>query len=839
MAKNFRKGLAGMISAVMAVNLAAASAMTVSVLAAEQKYEFEDGTITGATVQESGTERYQEGASGDKFVFLENGGEIASVTVNVEETGMYVVSLCYSAPYGDKIHNLLVNDVDQGQISCVTTDGTDWATVSLGSVKLNAGDNTIGIKSSWGWTNLDYLTVEAATLSPIQATDTVCADPDIIPEAQNLMNYMAAVYGNHIISGQQEIYMYGPHDFAYEFDYIEDLTGELPAIRGFDYLNEANILYGSEDGTTDRMIDWVKNKGGIITASWHVTVPKDFANFTLGETTVDWSQATYGVWADDAKTIPATDFDTSQILVEGTKEREYWMACLDKLAESIQRLEDENIPLIFRPLHEAEGGGGENGSWFFWGQDGSEVYKKLWILTYETLVNDHGLHNIIWEWNSYNFETSANWYPGDDYVDLIAYDKYNCTNWSTGQAVLEHNVSAISSTFYGIMEKYGSKKMVAMSENDSIPTLENLLAEKAGWLYFCPWYDGGSDDINFLSNPIFNTQEDLKTIYQSDYCITLDELPDDLYTNSTITTTLPTSSSTKPVETTTVSTTTTEPVATDEIKGDIELSGADYLISFDEAMGEAVYIELTAEDVVNFANGGVGISATVDGTDYWVSYGWDIAGSETLKIDLTKPTSVTYNNGEETVTDKDLIAEIAAEAQKQTNGMVQIWWANDSAGKQVESSNVVLTDAYLLKAADSSETTTTETTTSVTESITDETETTTTETVTTTAPVETTTAPVESSTAAPDSSSTTGLTEDGPLVASLYGDTNLDGKVSLVDVVYLNKYIAQTVNFTSTAVANADCVEDNKVNSADATALLEFVIEVIDALPVLPETTTE
>jgi hypothetical protein len=73
-------------------------------------------------------------------------------------------------------------------------------------------------------------------------------------------------------------------------------------------------------------------------------------------------------------------------------------------------------------------------------------------------------------------------------------------------------------------------KMVAMSENDSIPTLENLTTEKAGWLYFLPWYDGGSDSINFLSNPVFNTTEDLITMYQSDYCITLDELPTDLYT---------------------------------------------------------------------------------------------------------------------------------------------------------------------------------------------------------------------------------------------------------------------------------------------------------------------
>ena len=818
MAITIKKSLAAVISAAMAVNMAAASAM---VNADTTKYEFEDGTLSGCTVQESGTERYQEGASGDKFVFLENGGEIASVTVNVPETGMYEVELCFSSPYGDKIHNLLVNDVDQGQISCPTTEGSEWVTSSLGSVKLNAGDNTISIKSSWGWTNLDYITVETASLPDIKATDTICADPDIIPEAQNLMNYMASVYGNHILSGQQEIYNYGPHDFEYEFNYIEDLTGELPAIRAFDYLNEANILYGSEDGTTDRMIDWVKNKGGIITASWHVTVPKDFANFTLGETKVDWSQATYGVWQDGSNnTIPATDFDTSKILEEGTKEREYWMACLEDLAASIQKLEDENIPLIFRPLHEAEGGGGENGSWFFWGQDGSAVYKELWILTYNTLVNDYGLHNIIWEWNSYNYATSADWYPGDDYVDLIAYDKYNCTNWSTGQPVLEHNVSAISSTFYGIMEKYDSKKMVAMSENDSIPTLENILAEKAGWLYFCPWYDGGSDNINFLSNPIFNTKEDLTTMYQSDYCITLDELPADLYTNSTpVVTTVSTQEGETTTKKTTTVTTTTEPVPTDKVVAEIKEGADGYRFTLDEAIGEKLYVELEADDAVTFANGCVGVNATYEGTDYWVVYQWDIAGSETVTINMAKPSQVSYDNGTEEVADTDMIAAIAAEAMKQNTGLVQMWWTNDGSGEQIDNSNVVPVNVYILK--EQGETTTaTTTTTTVTSS---EFDTTTTTTVTTVSSGEDDTTTSETT--------TTLITPPDTLV----GDVNLDGTVSLIDVVYLNKSIAGSVTLNDDAKVNAECVTDGSINSLDATALLKYTVESIKSLPVLPE----
>lgn len=118
-----------------------------------------------------------------------------------------------------------------------------------------------------------------------------------------------------------------------KFNYIHDTTGKYPAIRGFDYLN-CNPLYGSEDGTTDRIIQWVNDNPysenqGIATASWHITVPKNFSSYNIGDK-VDWANATY---------VPKeTDFEPSKILVEGSKEREYYMLCLKGLAAELQKL---------------------------------------------------------------------------------------------------------------------------------------------------------------------------------------------------------------------------------------------------------------------------------------------------------------------------------------------------------------------------------------------------------------------------------------------------------------------------------------------------------------------
>lgn len=793
--KHSKKLFAAGLAATVAVNAVCLSSLFSSSAADAVKYEFENGTITGTTtaVEEAA------GASGGKVVHLRAQGDTLTIKVNVEKAGMYDMNVCYATDEGAKTQKMNINGTPQSDIAL--SNQSTFKESKVATVKLKAGENTIEIVSYWGYTQFDYMTLTEPVYPELTAS-SVLSDKSATSETQSLMNYLASVYGKHVISGQQEIYMYGPHDFEYEFNYIQEKTGELPAIRGFDFLNSANILYGSEDGTVDRMIDWVKNKNGIITASWHVTVPKDFTNYTLGSA-VDYNNATYAVWSDGAKTVPATDFDTSKVLEEGTKEREYYMLCLKALAEQIQKLQDANVPLILRPLHEAEGGGGEDGSWFWWGQDGSAVYKELWKLTYKTLTEDYGLHNLIWEWNSYTYDTSTDWYPGDEYVDLVAYDKYNCTDWSTGSAVLVHNDSAIGGTFYSLVEQYGGKKMVAMAENDSIPTLENFQMEKAGWLYFCPWYDGGSENTNYLSNPTFNKVEDLVEIYQSDYCITLDELPEDLYDNGgtvITTTTKEGQTTTSTTKTTTVTTTTTK--VEDAIMADIKKANGNYKISFSKEMGDEVHLVFDADKTVSYANGCLGISATVDGTDYWVSYKWEISKSGETVVSLNDaPFNVTYNSGKDEVTDENEIAKIVAEAKKQNNAEVQIWWANDAAGEATDTAKVVLTAAYI---PDNSGT---ETTTTATTVDTDETTTT----------AETTTTTVGS--------------DDG-----LTGDINLDGKVDLLDSICLNKHLAKQITLEGQALTNANCNQADgtiTVNEDDGIALLNFVVLLINKLPVM------
>ena len=320
----------------------------------------------------------------------------------------------------------------------------------------------------------------------------------------------------------------------------------MPAIRGFDFMNY-NPLYGWDDGTSERAIEWAKDRNGIVTASWHINVPIDFDNYTLGDI-VDWKECTYKNYQASNST-----FNTANAVKEGTKEYEYFQEAMKDLAEQLQKLQDANVPIILRPLHEAQGNEGNYGdgtSWFWWGDRGAEVYKELWKLLYTTLTEKYNLHNIIWEYNSYNYANSDTWYPGDDYVDIVAYDKYNCDyNRDDGLSSGTPNLSAISPIFNYLYELTNGKKMVAMAENDSIPSEENMVIENAGWLYFCPWYG------DHLMSSQYNDPAQLKKMYTSDYCITLDELPEDLYGGASVEpgTTLTTKETSETVsETTTV-----------------------------------------------------------------------------------------------------------------------------------------------------------------------------------------------------------------------------------------------------------------------------------------------
>ena len=447
--------------------------------------------------------------SGKGFAYLTNSP--FSFNVTVPEDGMYqfTARVAQILDEGGRLQTISINGVDF-QYKVPYYDA--WTDFDFGMHRLNKGSNKVAFKPIYGYAVYDTITVTEATFPDFSKIDTTLSDPKATKEAQELQDYLGSVYGKKIISGQQEIYGGGNDgNYELEFDFIYDLTGKYPAIRGFDFMNY-NPLYGWDDKTTERVIEWVKKRGGIATASWHINVPKDFGSYEIGDK-VDWQQCTYAT---------SSTFKTEDCIVEGTKENEYWDLAIKMLAEQLQRLQDENVPLIFRPLHEAEGNVNTDGSgaWFWWGKAGAKTYVKIWKYLYNKLTKEYGIHNLIWEQNLYAWSPeSVQWYSGDDYVDMVGYDKYNTVYNRHDGKTNGPNLDAETPYFYTLVNFVKNKKMIALAENDSIPGVNNLIVEHAAWLYFCPWYG------EFILDEKNNAKTDLKEIYTSKYCITLDQLP--------------------------------------------------------------------------------------------------------------------------------------------------------------------------------------------------------------------------------------------------------------------------------------------------------------------------
>ena len=119
------------------------------------------------------------------------------------------------------------------------------------------------------------------------------------------------------------------------------------------------------------------------------------------------------------------------------------------------------------------------------------------------MTNYHHLNNLIWVWNS----IEEDWYPGDEYVDIVSFDSYPG----------DYNYSPMSSPYEALKELSSNKKIISIAENGPIPDPDLLPLYHANYSWFSTW----NGDV--LKNQ--NSKEHLKKVYNHDYVITLDEMP--------------------------------------------------------------------------------------------------------------------------------------------------------------------------------------------------------------------------------------------------------------------------------------------------------------------------
>ena len=128
-------------------------------------YEFENGSVYDTGDNETSVVTLS-GASGGKAVDLKDSGDSVTVNVSAASAGVQQLIIRYSQPYDEngKYQNVIVNGQNIGQIFCAYTGDGQFKTVCI-SAKLKAGDNTVTVESSWGWTFLDCITIGETSVS--------------------------------------------------------------------------------------------------------------------------------------------------------------------------------------------------------------------------------------------------------------------------------------------------------------------------------------------------------------------------------------------------------------------------------------------------------------------------------------------------------------------------------------------------------------------------------------------------------------------------------------------------------------------------------------------------
>lgn len=450
-------------------------------------YEAENGKLSNDMSVISGGN-----ASGGKSVGkFENDRSYCQIKINVPSDGIYDIVIRSMGIGGSKENDIYT---DGKKVGTFTSENNIFSDYTVSAVSLTKGDHNIRIITSWVWIELDKITVKTGAKisnSTYNVTSSL-VNKNSTANTKKLYSFLKDSYGKYVITGQQ---CDGGIN-GNEFKAIKNLTGDYPALLGLDLMDytPSRTAFGASSSAVEKAIEFA-NKGGIVTFCWHWNAPTEYLNSTANSSDGWWGGFyTQSSKFDIAKVMNGQDAKGKKLLDRDIKE----------IAKQLKRLEKAGVPVIWRPLHEASGG------WFWWGAKGSDAYKKLWKYLYKELTNTYGCNNLIWVYNG----QSADWYPGDEYVDIVGEDIY------PGNHVYDPQVSRFKQAI-----NYGSKtKITALTENGCIFDIDSAVSINALWSWFMTW--GGEFTVNGSNYSEKYTEKSvIQKMYASKYSLTLGSLP--------------------------------------------------------------------------------------------------------------------------------------------------------------------------------------------------------------------------------------------------------------------------------------------------------------------------
>lgn len=293
------------------------------------------------------------------------------------------------------------------------------------------------------------------------------------------LDYLNSISGKKVLSGHHNREPNADPDKWTEW--IFETTGKYPALWSGDFLFQTDNIEHRWTMIHEAKRQW--DRGVVVNIMWHACNP------ALGGEPCGWESSLLTKMSDE---------NWEKLLTNGTELNMVWKSMMDDVSIYLQFLEDNNVEILFRPLHEMNQGA------FWWGgRSGPNGTAKLYQLTYDYFTKTKGLSNLIWVWDMQDFTTLesdlVSYNPGEAYWDILALDFYEKPK---GYTIKKYNT---------ILKAAGNKPM-AIGECTTLPTPKEL-EQQPRWIFFMPWAE-----LVVKSN----TVEEIKALYNSQRVLTKD-----------------------------------------------------------------------------------------------------------------------------------------------------------------------------------------------------------------------------------------------------------------------------------------------------------------------------
>jgi beta-mannanase len=358
---------------------------------------------------------------------------------------------------------------------CGSSNGITAASAPTGGLCSAGSASSVTGNGPWAWScsgsNGGKTASCAVSKTPAQASQVSAAsaaDPNANVATRNVLGYLEGLKNqtNHGLVSGQWVGWGGNFDTA-EIQNIQSITGHLPGLIGADYCS------GGIDTSANPSIINYWNQGALIVVD--VLMPNPW---------------TGSCW--DNSLPQGANFN--DVVTPGTAAYTVYMNNLALVAQGLQQLQNAGVVVLFRPLAE------QDGNWFWY--DSQPKFAQLWINTFNYLTNTAGLHNLLWV-----FATGVgtlNYYPGNQYVDIVGYDTYGYGDQGFGMSAaysaLQSTGKPYALTEFGLQSaSYDTENDPPMDLNAAINSIQQTMPNA---VYFMAWSNANGSGGPYTSSGV-------------------------------------------------------------------------------------------------------------------------------------------------------------------------------------------------------------------------------------------------------------------------------------------------------------------------------------------------